>query len=97
MEVSEANGARIISVPVYLGAIAPEEVSVELYADAAGGEAAQCLTMIRAADLPGAVHGVLYRVDVPGNRPTSDYTPRVIARHPDARVPLEAAFITWYR
>ncbi|HEX6051211.1 MAG TPA: alpha-glucan family phosphorylase, partial [Gemmatimonadaceae bacterium] len=97
VEVSEANGTRVISVPVYLGSIAPEEVAVELYADSVGGEGSQCLTMTRAADLPGAVHGVLYRVNVPGDRPMSDYTPRVIARHPDARVPMEAAFITWYR
>lgn len=97
LEVTESDAGRVMAVPVYLGALEPSDVAVELYADPLGAEPAVCLTMDRARDLPGAVHGALYRAEVPLGRPGSDYTPRVIASHPDARVPLEAGFITWYR
>jgi starch phosphorylase len=97
LDVSEANGRRVLSAPVYLGAIAPADVTVELYADAMGEEPAERLAMQRVRDLPGTAHGALYQVEVPARRPVSDYTPRVIASHPDARVPIEATFITWYR
>ena len=46
---------------------------------------------------PGAVNGGLYRVEMDAARPVSDYTPRVVAQHPNARVPIEAWPITWYR
>jgi len=33
---------------------------------------------------------------VPAGRPARDYTPRIVAAHPEARVPAEAAFIRWF-
>jgi starch phosphorylase len=56
-----------------------------------------CLPMRRVSELPGAVNGGLYRVEMKATRPAADYTPRVTARHPNARVPIEAWPITWYR
>ena len=97
LEIAEGDGRRVLSVPVYLGALPPSDVIVELYADPVGTASATRLPMNRLRDLPGAIHGAVYGVDVPLDRPASDYTPRVIPAHPDARVPLEAAFITWYR
>jgi starch phosphorylase len=52
--------------------------------------------MHRVGGLPGSVHGALYRADVTGDRPASDYTPRVIPARPDVRVPIEASLIAWY-
>ena len=97
LEVSEAEGHRTMSVPVYLGALDPEDVAVELYADSVDSERPERLTMTRVSELPGAVNGGLYRVETDAARPASDYTPRVVARHPNARVPIEAWPITWYR
>jgi glycogen phosphorylase len=34
---------------------------------------------------------------VPASRPATDYTPRLVPYHPDARVPLEANEILWQR
>ena len=53
--------------------------------------------MHRVSELPGAVNGGLYRVEMKATRPAADYTPRVTATHPNARVPIEAWPITWYR
>lgn len=97
LEVAEAEGRRVLTVPVYLGALAPSDVAVEVYAEATATQPRARLTMSRVRDLPGAVNGAVYEADVPLDRAASDYTPRVIPSHPDALVPLEAAFITWYR
>ena len=97
LEVNDEGGHRTVAVPVYLGTLEPADVAVELYADPIAGEPPARLTMDRVGDLPGAVHGALYRVEIPVTRPASDYTPRVIAAHPTARVPIEAWPIAWYR
>ena len=78
------------------GGLAPDSVAVELYADAAGDEAASRQPMIRA---PAATSGggYVYRCTVTGTRPTTDYTPRVIPRFDGVAVPLEAGRILWQR
>jgi starch phosphorylase len=97
IDVTEADGRATVMVPVYLGALDPCDVTVELYADAVRNEPARRLTMDRVTELPGAVNAALYRADVSGPRPVRDYTPRVVPVHPSARVPIEAWPIAWYR
>ncbi|HEX5075429.1 MAG TPA: alpha-glucan family phosphorylase [Gemmatimonadaceae bacterium] len=97
LEVSEAGGHRTMAVPVYLGALDPGDVAVELYADPVDSTGPERLTMKRVSELPGAVNGGRYEAAIDGARPTSDYTPRVVPRHPNARVPIEAWQILWYR
>jgi starch phosphorylase len=97
LEVSESESHRTVSVPVYLGALDPGDVAVELYADPAIGGPPERLTMTRVAELPGAVNGGLYRAELGTARPASDYTPRVVPGHPSARAPIEAWSIAWYR
>jgi starch phosphorylase len=97
LEALEAEGHRTISVPVYLGALDPGDVAVELYADPVDTGMPEYLTMTRVSELPGAVNAGLYWAEMEATRPASDYTPRVVARHPNARVPIEAWPIIWYR
>ena len=97
LDVAEADGHATVRVPVYLGTLDPCDVTVELYADTTAAAPASRLTMSREAELPGAVNAALYRADVPSSRPVSDYTPRVVPAHPNARVPLETWQIAWYR
>ena len=97
VEATDEGGQRVIRVPVYLGTLGPSDVAVELYADGASGQPPERLTMDRDGDLPGAVNAALYRVALPGQRPASDYTARVIAAHPTVAVPLEAWDIAWQR
>jgi glycogen phosphorylase len=97
LESADADGRRTVSVPVYLGTLDTADVAVELYADPAPGAEPECLTMDRVGELPGAVNGGLYQVAMDARRAASDYTPRVVARHPNAVVPIEAWPITWYR
>jgi hypothetical protein len=46
------------------------------------------------AEPPGAQ---IYSVDTPVTRPASEYNPRIIPRHANAAVPLEASEILWQR
>ena len=97
VEMAEESGQRVVSVPVYLGTLDPSDVAVELYANGVDDSRAERLTMTRDRDLPGAVNAAFYQVAVAGQRPISDYTPRVIAAHPTVAVPLEAWLIAWQR
>jgi glycogen phosphorylase len=91
---STANG-HAFEIELALGGIAPDSVAVELYADATGGESALRQPMTQA---PAAVAGsYVYRCAVAGQRPATDYTPRVIPRFDGVAVPLEAGRILWQR
>ncbi len=82
---------------VYLGELDAEAVRVEIYSEPSGDNPPGRFEMLRTSQLTGPVKGYLYSVEVPASRPASDYTPRIIAWHPDVRIPLEEAHILWYR
>jgi starch phosphorylase len=84
-------------VQVYLGEVEPDAVRVELYADASDGGLPVRQLMEPECAIPGAVHGLIYRAEVAGDREAADFTPRVIPFHPDALIPLEAPLIVWQR
>ena len=93
----EATGSsNVFRVPVYLGEVRPESVTVELYAEPLPGRPAERRPLRPDHTLSGAAGGYLYVGDVPAGRPPGDYTPRVVPAHPEAVVPLEARFIRWY-
>ncbi len=89
VRVESKDGAMHFEVPVFLGKLGSEAVSVELFAE---GERK---VMDRGAPLPG--NGFLYSAGAAGDRPASDFTARVVPRHPSASVPLEAIQILWQR
>jgi starch phosphorylase len=77
-------------VEVYLGQIPPDSVNVELRADPS----------FRAKLERGKSLGessYLYTGNAPADRPSSDYTPRLIPNRAGASVPLEAPQILWQR
>jgi starch phosphorylase len=95
-DVTTTDGRHRFSVPVYLGEIHPDSVSVELYAEPRPGHAIERHSLRRDRALTGAAGGFLYVGDCPAARPSDDYTPRVVPAHPEVAVPLEARFIAWY-
>ena len=84
-------------VQVYLDELSPEMVRVELYADLVEGGEPFCQALERGTLLAGTANSYVYQCAVPATRPASDYTPRIVAAHDGATVPLEANFILWYR
>jgi starch phosphorylase len=82
-------------VPFYAGALDPNSVRVELYAEGVNGGAPVGQEMNRGRQLEGG--GCVYATHVPATRASTDYTVRVIPRFPGAAVPLEATQILWRR
>jgi starch phosphorylase len=97
LETSQDEDQWVFTAHVYLGEIDPSWVRVELYADAVAKEEPLCKEMKRMAPIPGAINGYSYQVRAPATRPATDFTPRVIPYHAEARVPMEAALICWQR
>jgi len=94
--VEDGGGHRVISVDVFLGDSAPDAVRVELYADgAAGGDAVRQEMERVQPGRPGGGHA--YRATVSADRPSSDYTARIIPHCDGLAVPLEATWVTWQK
>ncbi|MGD0298602.1 MAG: alpha-glucan family phosphorylase [Bryobacteraceae bacterium] len=98
LQVGSVDGHLIFEVQVYLGAIDPGAVRVELCADPVkSSEPPFRQVMDRGQQLTGSVNGYLYSARVPATRNAGDFTPRVVGYHADAVVPLEAGEILWER
>ena len=105
--IRKENESWHFRVEAYLGDLAPDDVQMELYANApsdAGQEGgpqepvkAIRVVMERKEPLAGAVNGFVYSALVSAGRPAEDYTPRIVPYHPHAFVPLEDAHILWLR
>ena len=95
LKVESSARGHAFEIELALAGLAADSVGVELYADAAGEESAVRQPMTRA---PAALAGsYVYRCSVTGQRPATDYTPRVIPRFDGVAVPLEASRILWQR
>ena len=92
------NGEHTFTVEVYLGGLDDAAVRVELFANGTDGGAPVRHPMIRGCVVgESGATGREYAATVPASRPASDYTPRLVPYHPNARVPLEASHILWQR
>jgi glycogen phosphorylase len=90
--VSREGGVWRFSVPVDLGEIAPEDVTVQLYA-APRDSREPFLGELWPA--PSDAH--IYTGVAPADRPADDYTVRLIPRHEGAAVPMELPLILWQK
>jgi starch phosphorylase len=98
VEVTSDGTDWLFRVQVYLGELSPDWVRLELYADPlAGAQDHFVRPLERMGRIETAVNGFLYQGAVPGSRPSSHYTARVVPNHPQARVPAEAGWILWQR
>jgi starch phosphorylase len=96
LRITEANGARQFSVPVYLNDLACESIAVELFAMPPDGSTAECHAMQRGEPLIGAVNSYTYSISIPKTLAADAYTPRVVPVFEGAMVPTEAQQILWY-
>jgi glycogen phosphorylase len=97
VQVESADGVHNFRVQGYLDDIDSDAVEIELYADPLPGGASACYKLTRGEPLVGAAKGWTYVAQVKANRPAGDFTARIIPRHPEAAIPLEAAQILWQR
>lgn len=94
--VEEQKGQHFFQVQAFLDDLDPDAVAVELYALGQNGDASVRHVLSRGERLVGSVNGFLYTARVPATRPARDFTPRMIPRHSESFVPLEAPFILWH-
>jgi starch phosphorylase len=97
LSASAGSGRLSVSVPVFLGAIAPDAVRVELYADHDGDERACARPMTCVEPVQGEANAFVYTATVETSRPASHFTPRVVPCHSEACVPIELPLVAWQR
>ena len=97
MRVETLDGEHHFDVEVALGGLTPNDVRVELFAEAVDGGEALRYPMDHGEEPTdtGEVHE--YTRTLPALRQAQDYTPRIMPRHADLQVPLEIPRITWQR
>ena len=82
---------------VNLGALEPGAVRVELYAEGTGGRDATHQEMVRTESHSNGTGAYVFGARVPGDRPATDFTARIVPHHPGVKIPLEAGFVLWQR
>ena len=97
VSVKEEAGQHAFAVDVYLGATKTDTVQVELYADASKIGPTSRSVMTRDNSTPTDQGCHTYRVVVPADRPSADFTARIIPHLPGSSVPLEVAEILWQK
>jgi starch phosphorylase len=95
IKVTTDHGQHQFEAQMYLNGLAPEAVAVELYAEGVGGQPPLHEEMHPERQLVGTQHAFTYVAKVSAARPASQYTVRVVPKHADAAIPLEAPEILW--
>lgn len=95
VSVDQTEDGWSFQIQVYLGEILPDQISVELYADAGDKEKPLIVSCRCGENITGAIHGYCYQAAIDTKRPATDFTPRVTPHHPEANIPAEAVLITW--
>jgi starch phosphorylase len=85
------------SALIELGALNPQSVRVELYADPLDGAETVRQAMTRIDGPIGAAGACRYAATVAASRPADDYSVRVLPDYPGVQVPLEASHVVWSR
>jgi starch phosphorylase len=94
--VEHADKAHVFHAEVYLGAIQPASVRVEIYADPLSShEPVRVPMSFGPEDAASGPHGCTG--SVPDARPADDYTLRVLPHNPGVLIPLELPLIRWQK
>jgi starch phosphorylase len=97
VKVETRGGQHVFEVQVYLSALDPKSVRVELYANGLRGDSPVREEMKYVRELADTSGGYVYSAAVSSARPPSDYTARVIPYYEGVAVPLEESRILWQR
>jgi starch phosphorylase len=94
LKVETSSEQHTFEVQVYLNALDPEAVCVELYAD---GVTPVRQEMKRVRQVAGGPGSYVYTAAVAATRPPTDYTARVLPYRDGVAIPLEETRILWQR
>jgi len=91
------DGQNLFEIIVYLGALDPQEIRVELYADGGDGSVPSRVEMALSRQAEGMSGSYTYSASGSGSRAAADYTARLMPRGEDVILPLEGVKILWQR
>lgn len=97
VSIESTDKQHEFNVKVNFGAVNPDTVQVQLFADGINGEAPTIAEMKLDRKPKGQDREYSYRVTVPSSRHASDYTARVVPCFEGLSVPLETNLILWQR
>jgi len=96
--VQSCNGGHEFRVQVYLDEIPDDAVRVELFADPLADEGNPHRVRLEPVEhMTGTTGGRIFHATVPADRPSADYTARIVPAFSGASVPLESGLILWQR
>jgi len=97
LDIRAGEAGWQFAVELFLNDVPADDVTVELYADAAQSSPAAPIPMQRTGPLPGTSHGLLFRALADRDRPPTDWTPRARPACTQGLAPGELPLITWQR
>ncbi len=95
VRVETCGGKHTFNAQVYLNALDPQTVRVELFANGSAGGTYERKEMGLLYRREGSLGSSTYRAVVPATRPSEDYTARIIPHFNDVQIPLEDTHILW--
>jgi starch phosphorylase len=97
LKIETKGGQHIFEIQVCLHGLDPKAVCVELYANATKDSPTVRLEMTCLHPLADESGSYTYSATVPAERPTSDYTSRLLPHRDNVPIPLEDSRILWQR
>ena len=97
VKVETTAAQHRFEVQVYLGDLDPKAVQVELFADGVADGVPERQEMKRRHPPAGATGCYVYSTTVSADRPSTDYTARLVPHHDGVAIPLEDTRILWQR
>ena len=91
------DGQHFFQVEISPGALAHDQLQVELYADSMHGGMPAIEAMTAPEPCPDSLGVLTYSAHLSATRPATEYTARIVPHYLNASVPLEAEQILWQR
>jgi starch phosphorylase len=91
------DGRHFFQVEISPGALARDQLQVELYADSMHGGMPAIEAMTAPEPCPDSLGVLTYSAHLSATRPATEYTARIVPHYLNASVPLEAEQILWQR
>jgi starch phosphorylase len=95
VKVETRGENHLFEVQVYFHNLDPQAVRVELYAEGLNNEPAVRQEMMQLRHLVGSSGGYVYCIAVSADRPSKDYTPRLVPYFDGLSIPLEDERVLW--
>ncbi len=95
VKTTTSDKQHVFDVQVFFNEVDPDHVCAELFANGLNGEDPVRINMKRNEKPESRTGDYHFTTSVDNNRPSTDYTPRIVPKIHGVSVPLETALILW--